>query len=149
MDISKNKLYIIGFFIAMILSAMYIFSQEEDFDKEHLKLYSLYFEKHNEYVHIHTYSYGLLGNHSKIIISKNKIRNAVFNPQKDIFAKGVSTIFYKKTQDTLYLFPSSNLNIPTNFISKVKIVQKDLENAEFVKLLETYPSNGLGKIRIK
>lgn len=146
---TKKDMAILRIKTIILFLVLFLFSscEEDDYDKEHLKeKRTLYFSKCDEFFYIYGYTYGMLGNHAEIIISKNKNKNK--NPKTDIYFKG-GLIFYKIKSDTLYLFVQTKKEIPNNLKTKVKIIQKELEGYEMTDLLDSYPKNGLQKIELR
>ncbi len=130
MSILKPKIIILFTFLSFFASC-----GEDNYDKENLKeKRTLYFLGCKEFFYIYGYTYGMLGNHSEIIVSRDKIKNKGSNPERDLIFKD-DVIFYKIKHDSLYLFVSKKINIPKRLKTKVKIIQKEIEGFENNKVI--------------
>jgi hypothetical protein len=72
------------------------------------------------------------------------------NPGTDIIFKGLGPLhlFYRFSDDEMHLYLTTRIEVPPDF-SKTKIVQHELNNGEFMRLLETHKSEGLEMVNVE
>lgn len=80
--------------------------------------------------------WGLNADHRLVYITNNKGENIGPSENTDYIFKGFSPIFYKQSNDTIYIFCSVASMTPPNWINSFNISQIELSNSEMMNLLE-------------
>lgn len=86
-------------------------------------------------------------NYDEVVISKSSKRKS--NTNKDYIYTWGETLFYKISNDSLYVYCKIKTNVPPNFDSKVKIYQIQYSNPEYYDLIKNYKKKGLDKFPIE
>lgn len=88
------------------------------------------FQEIDEAIYLKHKARGL--NYEVIVISPKKKRGRKPNSDREYVYTWDETLFFKKSQDTLYVYCSHKAKTPSEFKSDVVIVQKQYSNPEFV-----------------
>ncbi|HEY9259079.1 hypothetical protein [Chitinophaga sp.] len=92
--------------------------------------------------------WGMNADHRLVYITNDKDEDAGPSENTDYIFKGFSPIFYKQSNDTIYIFCSVASIVPPNWINSFTIHQIELNNQEVMKLLdkENYKKENLNLI---
>lgn len=92
--------------------------------------------------------WGMNADHRLVYITTNKDENVGPNENTDYIFKGFSPLFYKQSNDTIYVFCSVASITPAKWIKSFSIKQIELSNSETMKLLDkdTYKKENLNLI---
>lgn len=82
-------------------------------------------------------------NYSKLAISTSKGRETSI--EKDYVYTWDETLFYRVSNDTLYVLCKIKAEEPSNFNSGVKVRQEEYSNPEYYELLKNFTKMGLEK----
>lgn len=114
--------------------------------------YIIDFEELNEKVYIKTKMWGLVGNHSEILLSTLPFNNTHEEYNKEtqfVFINSTELYYQKKGVDSLLLYVDYKSEIPQKLTTKIKIKQIELKNFDEVKDYEVnYEKYGLSKISV-
>jgi hypothetical protein len=80
--------------------------------------------------------WGMNADHRLVYITSNKDENIGPSGNTDYIFKGFSPLFYKQSNDTIYIFCSVASITPPNWTDFFDIKQIELSNPEMMKLLD-------------
>lgn len=89
--------------------------------------------------YIKKYSWGLLGQHSMIYLTKEPNRERP-DEAKDMAFRNVETLFFEASGDTLKIYSNNPLEIKPGFSSGLIIEYVELKNPAFMQLYDRYHS---------
>jgi|SRR5690554_4969677 len=143
----KVKL-IFGSIIISALCFVWVFYDQSELDQQPEVLVSkIHSDLLNEDLFIKKISWGLTYDHNVFLLTCSPDKSVEPDSTSEyIFLS--SELFYKVSNDSLYIFTSLKAKTPLIFNSKFKVVQQELENVEIMKLREdkNYKKEGLEMI---
>ncbi|MCW3465827.1 hypothetical protein [Chitinophaga nivalis] len=80
--------------------------------------------------------WGINADHRLVYITNNKAEKIGARKNTDYIFNGFSPIFYKQSNDTIYIFCSVASITPPNWINSFNITQIELSNSEMMNLLD-------------
>lgn len=91
--------------------------------------------------------WGLTYDHKVVVLSTDSTEKFSPDSTKEFIYRGASFLYYRTSNDSLWLYLYSKSNRPPFFKSKIKVIQIELENPDMIKLYsnEAYKSKGLIK----
>ena len=134
----KKTSLIISFLItAFIISGYFYFR----YVVTEFKIKELYIRNTDRTIYFKSFSRGL--NYNKLAISCSKGRKT--SHEKDYVYTWGETLFYRVSNDTLYVLCKNKAEEPTKFKSGVKVYQVEYSNPEYYELLKDFTKMGLEK----
>jgi len=102
----------------------------------------------NESIYLKKISWGLTYDHEIVVVSMSSDKKTEPDSTKEFIFLS-SEIFYKVSNDSLYIYTASKVKEPINFNSKFKIEQVELSNPEMMDLrgYDNYKKQGLKMIQ--
>ncbi len=134
----KKILLIISALITALIIGGYFYFRYVVTD---FKMTELYIKGANSTIYLKNLKRGL--NYSKLAISSSKGRRTSL--EKDYVYTWDETLFYRVSNDTLYVLCKNKAKEPTNFDSRIKVLQEEYSNPEYYKLLKDFTKKGLEK----
>ena len=77
--------------------------------------------------------WGISSNHERIGLSSSLKTKRSFDPETDYMWSGVSSIYYRQSNDSLFLFTHSKQPVPPKFDSPIKIIIIPQTGAEMLQ----------------
>ncbi|MBN2426286.1 MAG: hypothetical protein JXR46_11445 [Calditrichaceae bacterium] len=127
--------------VSCVLVALFISCYWFNFVFTKITIRKLSFPEGRECLYIKNKARGL--NYSITVITNSS--NKCFKPNEDtdyIFS-AEPTLFYKINEDSLLIYCYIKSKIPSNFNSKINIIQKELSNLEYIYLKNNYKALGI------
>ena len=104
----------------------------------------IYSPKLRDSIFLKKISWGLTYDNEIIVVSTSSSLSIEPNPKKE-YVFLTSEIFYKVSNDSLYIYTSQSVKNPIYFKSRFRVIQKVLSNPEMMNLkgYENYKNKGL------
>lgn len=134
----KKLLLIISFLIAVLIISGYFYFRYVVTD---FKIKELYVKNTDRTIYLKSLSRGL--NYNKLAISSSKGRKT--SHESDYVYTWGETLFYRVSNDSLYVLCKNKSEEPTNFKSSIKVYQVEYSNPEYYELLKDFAKMGLEK----
>lgn len=134
----KKIFLIISIFITVFIIAGYFYFRYVVTD---YKIKEIYIKATDRTIYLKCLKRGL--NYNKLAISTSKGRRTSL--EKDYIYTWDETIFYRVSNDTIYVLCKNKAEEPTNFKSGVFVHQEEYSNPEYYKLVENFNKIGLEK----
>ena len=134
----KKILLIISTLITVFIITGYFYFMHVVTD---FKMKELYIKNMDKTIYLKNLKRGL--NYNKLVISTSKGRGTTL--EKDFIYTWDETLFYRISNDTLYVLCKNMAEEPTNFNSGIKVLQEEYSNPEYYKLLKNFKKMGLEK----
>lgn len=106
-----------------------------DIGKPHFESEMLYFDKLDTSIYIKSRTWGLLGNHSRTVISLDKTKEFFPDSLADYIFYG-SEIFYRQTSDSLIIYYNAMKSSPDQFNTNVGLRFIKINGPTYHKLEE-------------
>jgi hypothetical protein len=92
-------------------------------------------------------NWGLTYDHQLTFISTSSIQKwEEHDSTKELVYKGLEPFIYEYKKDTLFIFCRLKSAIPAEFKSEIKIIQKEVENPEYIELYQK-ATNNIGNLK--
>lgn len=145
MENRKNVIFKKSFYVIIItLICSCLESNNNEYESERI------LNVMDDKIFIYGNAWGLGGNHQKIIISADEIKDSRSYNKDDVYIVYVKEIYYKIVENDLYIYASeSQTKEPTIFESDVNIKFIGLSSADELKYYsDNYQKEGIKKFSI-
>jgi hypothetical protein len=134
----KKILLIIGLLITVLLLVVHFYFRHvvSDFNVKELQI-----TKGNKPIYLKNLKRGL--NYSKLTISSSGFRRTSI--ERDYIYTWDETLFYRVSNDTLFVLCKNKAKSPIKFDLNIKVIQKEYSNPEYYELQKNFRKMGLEK----
>ena len=134
------------FTIFIIIIIIYIAAIFLLFDKTDTAKIDIIKNDNKLYLYVKKRSWGGLDSNTDIFVSVRKKISNKYNPKYDYCFKGQKNIYYKVSNDTIYFYIRKISKKPPDFNFSMEIIQIELSNPEYLKMVRHYLDSGIEKV---
>ena len=87
--------------------------------------------------------WGIGANHQRIYVSSLPIDENFVDSSNVYIFNGLQSTFYKVADDSLLIYTLKKVKEPINFKIEINVIQFEIDNPEYIRLLENYDEIGL------
>jgi len=144
-----QRKYIVIAIILVVITIGFITNNQIPDMKPIYNIRKLVAISHNETLFLKSKAWGMTYDNKLIILSASDGEEFMADSTKDYVYKGASFIFYKISNDSLFIYTDNKAHIPPLFDSKFIIKQIKLENPAMMKLKGDSAYKNLGLTEFK
>jgi hypothetical protein len=147
-SLHMERKYLIILLMVVAIIGFAIYNQMPDI-KPIYNIKKLVISKGNEPLYLKSETWGMTYDSKVIVLSTNEEKAFTADSTKDYIYKGASFLFYKFSNDSLFIYTDDKANTPQAFNSNLKIKQIELDNPAMMKLKgdSAFKSQGLTEFK--
>jgi len=137
-----RNVFLVFILAAIVIVAIVLITIHRDFGSKE-SVISLDYPKTESRLYCHVKYTGLTGDHRVVAISTQVSGESVYDSLHSYLFYGLSRMFLKASEDTLFIYTITRAQPPSKFDSGIVIVQAELDNVEMGKLSQSWKKMGL------
>ncbi|WP_428331558.1 hypothetical protein [Mucilaginibacter sp.] len=144
----KRKYLIIILLVVIAIIGFVFYNQIPDM-KPIYNIKKLVISNGNEPLYLKSKTWGMTYDSKVIVLSTNEEEEFTADSTKDYIYDGASFLFYKFSNDSLFIYTADKAHTPQVFNSKIQIKQIELDNPAMTKLKgdSAFRSRGLTEFK--